>query len=121
MAPAKMYMIVSGPSLMELQFSDYHLPGHTVEFRVEETSGAEVSGEIFRVGGRSTLGGCQVTGSDRVESIIKDELGRQIPGTARLIRIRCGDGFRFFRGWYNPTSPRDGLLIEVPHKHRRKK
>lgn len=107
----RMVMITNGPSLMELQFSDYHLPGHTIDFMTEETDGAMVRGEIFRVTGKRLTFTCQVTGSDRIERSMKDALGQDIPWTARLIRVRIG--YWRWEGWYNPISPRRGLLREV--------
>jgi hypothetical protein len=105
----QMFMIHDGPGAMEMQFSEYSPSGHIVEFAVEETDGAAVSGQIFGIiGDRRTLH-CQVLGSDRVERRMKDVLGRELPPGARRIRLRQGTWP--FEGWYDPHK-RKGFLRE---------
>jgi hypothetical protein len=109
------FMIVDGPGLLEVQFSDYNPRGHVIDFTVEETDGAMVPGEIFEIiGARRTLR-CQITGTDRVERSLKDRLGREIPATARLIRARFG--WVPVEGWYDARK-RKGFLRIVPDNER---
>ena len=109
------FMIVDGPGLLEIQFSDYNPRGHVIGFTVEETSGAAVAGEVFLIiGGRRTLH-CQITGTDRIERTLKDPLGREIPAGARLIRARFG--WVPVEGWYDARK-RKGFLRIVPENER---
>lgn len=110
-AKKRMYLIRNGPSLLELMFSEYHLEGHVVEFTVEECADSR-DGEVTTVNGWRQMMHCQVIGSDRIERIMKDAIGREIPGTARLIRVRY-NGVWLYEGWYNAGAPRWGLLCEV--------
>jgi len=104
------FMIVDGPGMLELQFSEFNPQGHVVEFMVEETGGAEVPGEVFSIISERKIMHCQVTGSDRIERRMKDALGRELPPGARRIRVR--QGVWPLEGWYEPLK-RKGLLREA--------
>jgi len=98
-------VILDGPGLLELQFSDYNPQGHVVSFTVDSPR-CLAPGE-FRQKAPWTMH-AQVTGTGRVERPMNDPLGRRIPGSARLIRLTYNGIFRF-RGWFDPHE-RKGYL-----------
>ena len=100
-------VILDGPGLLEFQFADYDPGGHVVTFIVDSQR-CLAPGE-FREKRSWTL--CaRVTGSDRVECVMHDPLGRQIPGSARHVRITHNGVFKF-KGWFDPRD-RKGFLEE---------
>lgn len=107
----QMFVIVDGPGIQELQFSDYNPEGHIVQFVVEETAGATADGEIRTVLGERKTMYVQVTGTDRLERRLKDGLGQPIPAGSRLIRVRQGAAWPL-EGWYEPRKRR-GFLREA--------
>jgi hypothetical protein len=110
-------LVEEGPSLLELQFADYHPGFYLVKFSVTLTDGIHqpaLSGSFDEFHHPPIT--CKITGSDRVEEEWKgDGLGCFMPKGSRIIRgVNMSEtsplGKFRFEGWYDWHGPRNGRL-----------